>query len=1184
MYLSKIDIFGFKSFSNKTSVLLNDGITAIVGPNGCGKTNIVDALRWALGEQRYSTLRSDKMEDVIFNGTKVRKPINMAEVSLTIQNNKEVLPIEYDELTVTRRIYRSGESEYLLNKTTTRLKDIVSLFMDTGMGSNAYSVIELKMIESILSDKVEERRRLFEEAAGVTKYKTKRREAFRRLADVEADLVRVNDIMSEVTKAVNSLNRQAKKAERYNQYMERLRSLDLEVLQRDYTSLNARLTPLEERLSIAFNERESLNHRVTEHETLLNEYKKEELESEEELAEARKGVAHFRTIASEFDQKLLVDKERQKATTENLERLKNAKVNYQQRLIDNQKEKTECTQNAVSIRAELDEIERRAEIKRASHSELLESVRLKKEEMQERQTVRMQAVQELSKRNNELENIGQRKLRIEELLKSHESNKNDAEEKLRLQRTQLEEQSKGQISISEAVASAERVFHEMEERKETLRKEIDLHQNRAFELQSKIGEKLTKIDFLNGLIDRLEGYSESVKHLINNKEWSAQSNTTIAEVVNTKAELRVAVEAALSDAAYYIVVKDVSEAVSGLRNLRDYKKGKATFVCLNNIPETEAVPFPLAGDGVLGWAYDLIEFQPEYKKLFSYLLKNTLIVRDAEVARASTREYPQLHCVSLDGDTFSSNGIVKGGSQRKDEGSLIGKKDQIQSLSHEVEKLQADLSENQALLAESSSEFDGIDLRHFAERMKQSQQNLSAHERAVAQIRFEVEKLERILENNATEQQALSQEQESISRRLAELQPEIAQLEERSKNLEQDEERARTESEELDSEYGKSNAELNEMQIAITRLKGMLNNLEQDIQRLTNSYTDTEEALERAEQETKKANETLIILEEEGTQYEQELTAAKSHFEEAELKLKAIQEKVNEKREHVQRLEKTLHDEREKHGQSVSLVHEIELKGQEIRQRIEALRLHATEEFELTLELKEQSDDDVFDLAQAKDEISDLRVKIKSLGLVNPLAFEEWKKEKERMDVLNTQYDDLVEAEKTLTETIGEINHTAQEKFIETFSKVRENFINIFQSLFDEGDEADLILLESDDPLEAKIDITAKPRGKRPHSIEMLSGGEKTLTAIALLFAIYLVKPSPFCILDEVDAPLDDANIDRFIKILRQFSDNTQFIVVTHNKLTMEAADTLYGVTMEEEGISKLVAVRFEDDLSRFLN
>ncbi|MAT39022.1 MAG: chromosome segregation protein SMC [Ectothiorhodospiraceae bacterium] len=1183
MYLSNIEIFGFKSFADKVNLKLNDGITAIVGPNGCGKTNIVDALRWALGEQRYSTLRSDKMEDVIFNGAKARKPINMAEVSLTIQNNRDILPIEYNELTVTRRVFRSGDSEYLLNKNVTRLKDIVSLFMDTGMGSNAYSVIELKMIESILSDKVEERRRLFEEAAGVTKYKTRRREAQRRLKDVEADLVRVNDIISEVAKAVNSLNRQAKKAERYNDYMERLRSLEINVLERDYANLFLRLEPLKERLSQAFSEKESLHHKLADDEALLRVLREEEHEAERNVAEARKNVTHYSGIIGSLDQKLLVDNERKKSLLENISRHERSIEQYGKRLTELSEEKENATQKGQELNQELDQVKERAEAKRESHQELDQQLRAKREDVQTIQTQRMEAGQEQSNLEREKESITARLGKIESRqTELHEENKT-AESQLEEVRFNLNQQEEEGKDLAAAAANSELEFNSMQEKKQTLRGEIDTLQNRAFEMQSKIGERMTKIDFLNSLIDRLEGYSESIKHLMKNREWSSSQNTTVAELINTDEQYRVALEAALHDALYYIVVKDVPDAISGLQNLKDYRKGKATFIALSKIPQTQAVPFSIAGDGVLGWAYEMVNYDAQYQGLFSYLLQKTLVVRDAEVARKSIQEYPQLRCITLEGDVFNSEGLVRGGSHKKDEGSLIGKRDQIEKLNAEVVTLQAELKENQEILEERSFEHNDIDIKVYSDKMRASQHALSEFEKSLSQLRFNAEKLERTLNENNEELASLQNETEEIRQRISVIDPRLEELGTQRETLEAEETNQKNALSELEQAYGVSNGELNELNIKVAQLKGMIQNLEYEAGRISTTQDDTELARETAQRELKEAREQVTELSEEIERTEQELEVARTNHKEAEEVFNTAESVLTEKRENVEQLEQKLDEQRDRHGKSVNLVHEMELKVQEIQQQIKNLEEHGKEEFELELVRKRFEDDDVFDLAQAKDEINDLRVKVKSLGLVNPLAFEEWKKEKERLEVLNAQYDDLIEAQQTLDETIKEINETAQEKFTETFAKVRENFITIFKSLFDEGDEANLILLESDDPLEAKVEITAKPRGKRPHSIEMLSGGEKTLTAIALLFAIYLVKPSPFCILDEVDAPLDDANIERFVRILRRFSNNTQFIVVTHNKLTMEAADTLYGVTMEEEGVSKLVAVQFASELEHLI-
>ncbi len=1178
MYLSKLEIFGFKSFANKTNLVLNDGITAIVGPNGCGKTNIVDALRWSLGEQRYSTLRSDKMEDVIFNGTKVRKPIGMAEVSLTIENNKGILPLEYNEVTITRRVYRSGESEYLLNKTVCRLKDIVHLFMDTGMGSNAYSVIELKMVETILSDKVEERRRLFEEAAGVTRYKARRKEALRKLEDVDSDLLRVDDIIAEVGKMVNSLNRQARKAERYNEIQDRLRVLEIDVLQRDYNSLYERLEPLQERLVVSMGDRDSMNERMQEEETLLDVYRSEGSEIENRLHDRRERYTVILTQANETRQSLLVSEERERSLGQRAERLTEAIRSYEQRITDIEASKRDMTLELEVQASELEVMELESERLREEHRDIEDQVSQKKLQADSRQARRMSITQELASLLSELERLRERQGAINARIAKLNDEDAEASSGLGQLRGQLAEQDRGQAVLSDTVLEAEKEFHTMEERKQSLRTDIDRLQNRAFEIQGLIGEKMTRIDFINGLVDRLEGYNESVQHLLRNRDWSTSRYGTIADAVNTREDLRVAIEAALGDTAHYILVNDLNEAISGLQNLKDHRKGKATFACLSKVPESKATTFPIAGDGILGWAIDLVKYDTSYRDLFHMLLRRVLVVRDADTANTCIREYADIRCVTVQGDIFDGNGLVRGGSHGQEEGSMIGKKDQIATLSREVDELKHRLLENQNVLEEMNFDYMSIDLRNYAEKMKQTQQELSAHERRVAQMVFEIEKLERIVQKNAEERARFDDESAQIQKRIADVEPRLEVLQAQQEEVEHEVLREADILAELEKTYNRSNDDVSGANVAVVQKRGEIQNMRNEFERLSSALHEAERSLQLSSEEIIQSQETAGTLVEEIARMRAGLVLLEDEEAASRTDLEAIEMELEAKRADTRRVEKVLQEDRQKQNQTINLVHETELKVTEIRQRIASIEEHAHNEFELELARFPGHEEDVFDLAQAKDEINDLRQKIRALGPVNPLAFEEWKEEKDRFDLLTTQREDLIASQHTLRDTIREINETAKRKFSETFNLVRDNFIRIFKSLFDEGDEADLILGDNEDPLEARIDIIAKPRGKRPHSIDMLSGGEKTLTAIALLFGIYLVKPSPFCILDEVDAPLDDANIDRYIRILRDFSQNTQFIVVTHNKRTMAAADTLYGVTMEEEGISKLVAVDFSKE------
>jgi chromosome segregation protein len=539
----------------------------------------------------------------------------------------------------------------------------------------------------------------------------------------------------------------------------------------------------------------------------------------------------------------------------------------------------------------------------------------------------------------------------------------------------------------------------------------------------------------------------------------------------------------------------------------------------------------------------------------------------------------------MDGDIFDSNGIIRGGSHGQEEGGLIGKKDQIALLMSEVTQIKVLLENNQRILEESNAEYNAIDLKYFAERLKQTQQDLSAHERQVAQMVFEIDKLERLLQKNSEDAVQLQAEREGISKQQDALLPEIEALLNAQAEFDREMEREATSLKELEEEFTRSSEQVNAKNVTRVQKFAAIQNTRNSRERLEKTSTETTLSLAQTDRELAHAHESVEDLHAERTQLEESLARISGDRSMAEERVKAVEAELLAKRSEADRVETILHEDRHKHTQITTLVHETELKVSEIKHRLSTLEQRALEEYELTLVRADYGEEDVFDLGQAKEEINDLRMKTKALGLVNPLAFEEWKKEQERQDLLTTQRQDLVDSRQTLHDTITEINRTAQEKFTETFTQIRENFISIFKSLFDEGDEADLTIGEDDDPLEARIEIVAKPRGKRPHSIDMLSGGEKTLTAIALLFAIYLVKPSPFCILDEVDAPLDDANIDRFIRIIRRFSGNTQFIVVTHNKRTMAAADTLYGVTMEEEGVSKIVAVNFAtDSVARFIN
>jgi chromosome segregation protein len=1178
MYLSKLEILGFKSFAQKVSLTFDAGLTAIVGPNGCGKTNVVDAIRWALGEQRPTTLRSDKMEDVIFNGTKNRKPLSMAEVSLTIENTRGILPTEYSEVTITRRVYRSGESEYYLNKTLCRLKDIRDLFMDTGMGSDAYSVIELKMVETILSDRADERRRLFEEAAGVTKYKHRRKEAYRRLESVQHDLTRVNDIVREVQKAVNSLERQAQKAERYNEYAKQLQALETSLLAREYGSVVSKIDPLREQLNVAVTEKTRIDVELSQEEALLDVLRTELREVEDRLAEVQSALSEQQTKVHQFERTIATARERQRSLASNIERYEREKIKLRERQEALVRKQEELETSLVQIREKLVAAEDHYRLKKAELDQFEGQLNARKAEMkveQDRVIALLHEISDLRSREGQakarIENIrGRIEYTAEEnLLAEHDIEKNsELVVKLTAEDRELRRQH----------AEAEVKVHQMEERKVGLQKEIEALRNSDYELRSSIDRKQAKIDFLKGLVENFDGYSEGARFLVMSDEWKSSVETTVGEAVTVDSRYRVAIEAALGESASYVIVESTDRAYAAIEVLKEQRKGKATFVCLDRLPKLMNHRPLYTEPGVVGWASTLVQSNDRYRELYQVLLDDTLVVTDVKTAREMLARQKGIRCVTLDGEIISDRGIVRGGSLRQDEGGHIGQRAQLEELTEEVRRLHRQREQLQQEIEEKTRELERIDIRQFAEEARAIEQQMTSVEVRIAQLEFEKKRAAESIEKNKSEAERLQNEIQALIVELESLSPAVERLEGEKGEAERRAGAAASELETMEALWNEYSGIANEANVSVLSLKGEARSLQQEFEYAGSTIESLAATFDQRTQDIAVARDEIESLMRESQETEQLLAAARTEYQLLLEKKKALEMEVGEKRAKVQEIELKLKDERLKHEGSLRAAHDLEFKIQELTMKAENLKQRAKEEFEMKLEVQHFEDNETFDFHVAREEVRTLKEKIRALGAVNFAAFDEYKSEKERLDFVSAQKNDLIESEKTLLATIDEINTTAQRQFLETFEKIRENFIATFKGLFDEGDECDLRLEEGVDPLEARIEITAKPRGKRPTSIDLLSGGEKTLTAIALLFAIYLVKPSPFCILDEVDAPLDDSNIDRFTRILKNFSDNTQFIVVTHNKRTMEATNALYGVTMEEEGVSKLVSVRFHEE------
>ena len=1192
MYLSKLEIFGFKSFANKTVINFNRGITGIVGPNGCGKTNIIDGIRWVLGEQKSSTLRSDKMENVIFNGTRKSKPMGMAEISLTLVNDKGILPTEYSEVTITRRIFRSGESEYLLNKNICRLKDITNLFMDTGMGTNAYSVIELKMVETILSSKADERRHLFEEAAGVNKYKLRRRLTLKRLDDVKSDLTRVNDIVSEVQKTVNSLSRQAKKADKYNQIHSILREKELDLAEREYSKFTLELNQLQETKIESDKQKEEIDLNTRKIENELISFRDKISSIEYELSEKRKELSDNTNKLHDKERKISVAQERDKVLRRNLE-------NYRSELEEFNFQKIENESTIETSRQLLTDYENQISEKQAQIDERHSVLETKKDELENfRESVKAETekLNELEKKISQTENkINNTKDLTERSdIEIQKLNKFIQDTTSNIAKTvgYLEELTQEREDVENKIAESDAEYVAKEKEKKELEAHLNELHKQELEGRNVIAAIKNKIELIQSLVANLEGVSKGSKVLLENSSWTESDRTIVADVGNTSDKYRLALNAALKDVLNNLFIEHLEDLKNAIDYLKKYELGKASFYLLKKPDARKGLIAKLTAfdkkrkakklakeNQFIGWASELVDTSDKWKPYFENLLANIAVTEDLESAVLLNEKYPQFSFVTLEGDFVQTNGVVEAGSSPQLDETLFGRRQLLEDLKKEYPKHEENLRKVSDQISQTEDRLESINLHDLSDQGRTLLNEINNIEKQISQIEFEKKKANEEIENAQKKINDFVSESFNQNSVLDNLQNGYHSLTLERENIQSELEAKLNEQKEYEAAYNELLDYFNQSKLELERLFGQLHN--------------TKEAIRRSEENREKIDHSISRRENDISSTEEELESLQNIIDENQIELdelrivreqllsdeESISERLQEIKNESAQLERELTDLRHNRQQLSDKIHSIEVKMSENRMRLDNLMESIREDYSITLELKEFEDAYEFNFEEVSAEVHSLKQQAKNLGPVNLLAYSEYEEEAERLDFLLKQQDDLIESEKDLINTINEINEAAKTIFVETFEQIRTNFKKIFESLFDPGDEADLTLQEGVDPLEAKIEIMAKPKGKRPSSIEQLSGGEKTLTATALLFAIYLVKPSPFCIMDEVDAPLDDANVDRFCKLLEDFSDNTQFIIVTHNKRTMNAAETMYGVTMQEEGISKLAGVRFTEEI-----
>ncbi len=1184
MYLSKLRIFGFKSFANRVEVNFpGEGITSVVGPNGCGKSNIIDAIRWVLGEQRAKALRSSKMEDVIFSGTADRPALNLAEVSLMINNNSGRLPSEYSQVMITRRAFRNGDSEYLINNQPCRLKDIHNLFYDTGMGAASYSLIEAKMIDSILSDKADERRTMFEEASGISKYKQQRKETLRQLERTAQDLARVEDNLRHVQQNVAMFERQAKKAERWKELRQQYVSLELSYQHDSYLEFASQCDVLTSEKAKAENTLVLIGAKIATHETELEEQKLLLVDEERALSELNQkvGMSQGEVIRQENEGERLgdrlqhIDESNHRLETETqqaLKRLDEIATGRQSAFAEIERLSVEVGQLASMGDGQAEERARQAasfQDRRRKADELAEQRLLALEELG---TVRKQVgatdaeIQLLTRQEGELENAFE--TASDRLRNFQDEEKRSHDELSRLER-QVEEQATRRKGLDEDLGAAQRDI-------ESLKTEAQGAAQERAALQARQA-------LLRRLEESREGVDAGVQHLL--KTEASRIAALLADVLQAAPDVLPLLERALGRHMQVLLVADEGQSQALLAALRQAKKGEALLFALAQVPASGTFkrvrPDLHSAPGFKGWLIDAVKAPEGYAPLLEAVLGQHGRVASVEEAQALATRLPSgadFWFWTDTGEAWHASGLVLGGVATAGTG-LMQRKAELEQATARLREVEARATQVAEALAAREKERVALMLQmaEVESTLRPAEKTVQEHRNKLSFLAKNMEAIDkdhagsRLRLETAREQLAMASEKKTeLTSRLDELEEERRVVENQFQDAmaaqrESEEARTRFEEQMRNLERNKSGLESN-LRSARTSLEYLDRGEAEQKALLAKNAGQKEDWESQAKilRERLKEVEALIgALHERLAIEEKERDAAKAIYDHKAGRLEEI-------RIQLRRLAEEQRDLTTKQNSSAVKGAQMQAALQGIRERMFELHEVDFSSEEVTFQRCE------YEASKAPQEIQSLKDKIKNLGNINTGALDEYEVEKKKMEEIEKQWKDLEKARTGLEKAIKKLDKVAREQFLETFTVVQRNFQEVFSTLF-EGGEAQLALEDGVDPLDAKIEINARPTGKKMRGVSLLSGGERALTAVSLLFALYLVRPSPYCIMDEVDGPLDDANIGRFVNLLRRFSHQTQFIVVTHNKRTMAASDMLYGVTQEIKGISKLVSVQLDE-------
>ena len=1182
MYLKRLELQGFKSFADKTVLEFMPGITSVIGPNGSGKSNISDAIRWVLGEQSMKSLRGSKSLDIIFAGTQNRKSLGFAEASLVFDNTDGTLPIEYTEVTVTRKIYRSGETGYYINKVPCRLKDVLELFMDTGIGKDGYSIIGQGKIDEILSNKSEDRRHIFEEAAGIVKYRVRKAESEKKLEHTKLNLLRINDILAEIETNLEPLKEQSEKAKKYLNLREELKNIEIGLFLYNIEKYKKELEDI-------VKDEEIYKNQCNDEEGRLERIKalKEELKSE--IDNITESIEEMSNLG--FESKKEIE-------------MLNSDINVSNTRIENNK------QNKERFEKEIEELSARIK-------ELEEEKKQKEEKKENLKQNKEKFAKELEEKENELgeitKKLSSKELEIEAHKKTVEDNTDKkyalqtsiSEQDINYQnyqkrQTQIKNDITGNVSELDSTRMKKeeiaKEFYEIESKRnkiltdlEDVNKEKEEADRKIKDFDSKInmlsGEKRIKESKLKFLIEtekEKEGYIKSVKTLLKDcettKELEKGMHGILANIIEVPEEYQTAIEMCLGSSLQNIVTENEEDAKRLIEHLRKNNLGRASFLPITSVRGKKLEKIKGKNNGIIGIASDLIQYSKKYENIILNLLGRTVIVQDMDTAiRVAKDNGYSFRIITVDGDVINPSGAITGGSVAKKTVNILGRGREIEKLQKEIKKLEEQIQKLEQEKENYETSIQNVleTASSFERELQEIEITYATGKEKINAIEDNIGRIETRLNKLKEESKKLDEQKEESTKNKTEFQEQIEAINEENEKLK----KFITEFAELNKDNQKYvddlNFDITNLKISVSSFDESESSIEELQERIDSEINSTNKSIENKKVQIEQITQDNFNLEKSIEEIKDKIEKIKEEVKNSGSKIEELKEKRTQKNEKLAEQEEEINSKFKVIEDLKAQIVKIDVKKTKLEEDINSIINKMWEEYELTPNnVVDYRKPDNVQLTQKK--VKDLRNEIRELGSVNVDSIEEYKNLKDRYDFMCEQRVDLESTMAKLRKIISDMTSIMKEQFKEKFELINKNFAEVFKELFG-GGNASLTLEDKDNILECGIEITVQPPGKKLQNMMLLSGGEKAFTAIALLFAILKINPAPFCVLDEIEAALDDVNVYRYAEYLKKFSKNTQFLVITHRKGTMEAADTVYGITMEENGISKLLSMKLKN-------